>query len=67
MLAKKMKDLDMKETSSMSLLTNVLNMDDDFRATLPHNIPQHHPSLVTSHQNHGFVRYGRRVEDNENK
>ena len=57
MMAQKMKDLDMKETSSKSLLTNVLDMDDDFRATtLPHNLPQHHPSHVTSHQNPGFVR-----------
>ena len=57
MMAQKMKDLDMKETSSKSLLTNVLDMDDDFRATsLPQNIPLHHPSHVTSHQNPGFVR-----------
>ena len=56
-MAQKMKDLDMKETSSKSLLTNVLDMDDDFRTTtLPHNLPTHHPSHVTSHQNSAFVR-----------
>ena len=60
MMAQKMKDLDMKEMTSQSLLTNVLDIDDDFRATtLPHNIPLHHPSHVTSHQNPGFVRYNK--------
>ena len=33
LMAKKMKDLDMKETSSKSLLSNVLDMDDDFRSS----------------------------------
>ena len=32
MMANKMKELDMKENSSKSLLANVLDMDDDFRA-----------------------------------
>ena len=57
MMAQKMKDMDMKETSSKSLLTNVLDMDDDFRSsTLPSNIPKPHPSHVTSHQNNGIIR-----------
>ena len=48
----------MKETSSKSLLSNVLDMDDDFRnTTLPSSAnPVHHPSHVTGHQNAGFVR-----------
>ena len=57
MMANKMKELDMKETSSKSLLSNVLDMDDDFRkTTLPTNNPVHHPSHVSGHQNGGFVR-----------
>ena len=34
-----MKELDVKENSSKSLLANVLDMDDDFRpaSTMPHN------------------------------
>ena len=48
----------MKETSSKSLLSNVLDMDDDFRnTTLPTSNPVHHPSHVSGHQNGGFVRY----------
>ena len=59
MMQKKMKDLDMKETSSKSLLTNVLDMDDDFRnTTLPHNFFSQHPSHVTPSQNNsGILRY----------
>ena len=57
MMADKMKELDMKETSSKSLLSNVLDMDDDFRnTTLPTTNPVHHPSHVSGHQNGGFVR-----------
>ena len=57
MMANKMKELDMKETSSKSLLSNVSDMDDDFRkTTLPTNNPVHHPSHVSGHQNGGFVR-----------
>ena len=57
MMANKMKELDMKETSSKSLLSNVLDMDDDFRnTTLPTTNPVHHPSHVSGHQNGGFVR-----------
>ena len=59
MMAKKMKELDIKETSSKSLLSNVLDMDDDFRrSTLPRiasTIP--HPSHVTPSQNsQGILR-----------
>ena len=60
MMAKKMKELDIKETSSKSLLSNVLDMDDDFRrSTLPRmvtpSIP--HPSHVTPSQNNqGILR-----------
>ena len=58
MMANKMKELDMKETSSKSLLSNVLDMDDDFRnTTLPTANPVHHPSHVAGHQNGGFVRW----------
>ncbi|XP_059080785.1 neuronal acetylcholine receptor subunit alpha-7-like isoform X12 [Tigriopus californicus] len=47
MMQNKMKELDLKERSSKSLLANVLDMDDDFRpsSTLPHShIHPHHPS-----------------------
>ena len=58
MMANKMKELDMKETSSKSLLSNVLDMDDDFRnTTLPTTNVVHHPSHVAGHQNGGFVRW----------
>ncbi|XP_071743911.1 neuronal acetylcholine receptor subunit alpha-7 isoform X29 [Lepeophtheirus salmonis] len=45
LMQNKMKELDLKERSSKSLLANVLDMDDDFRpaSTLPHIHP-HHPS-----------------------
>ena len=62
MMANKMKELDMKETSSKSLLSNVLDMDDDFRnTTLPTTNPVHHPSHVAGHQNGGFVRWKLRI------
>ena len=58
MMANKMKELDMKETSSKSLLSNVLDMDDDFRnTTLPTTNIVHHPSHVAGHQIGGFVRW----------
>ena len=59
MMAKKMKELDIKETSSKSLLSNVLDMDDDFRSTTLPTVtaPVHHPSHVAGHQNAGFVRW----------
>ena len=48
MMQNKMKELDLKERSSKSLLANVLDMDDDLRpsSTLPGhaNIHPHHPS-----------------------
>lgn len=47
MMQNKMKELDLKERSSKSLLANVLDMDDDFRpsSTIPHShIHPHHPS-----------------------
>ena len=60
MMAKKMKELDIKETSSKSLLSNVLDMDDDFRrSTLPRILPVStpHPSHVTPSQNNqGILR-----------
>ena len=59
MMAKKMKELDIKETSSKSLLSNVLDMDDDFRrSTLPRISPATpHPSHVTPSQNNqGILR-----------
>lgn len=39
LMENKMKELDVKENSSKSLLANVLDMDDDFRpaSTMPHN------------------------------
>ena len=62
MMANKMKELDMKETSSKSLLSNVLDMDDDFRnTTLPTTNVVHHPSHVAGHQNGGFVRWKLRI------
>ena len=63
MMQKKMKDLDVKETSSKSLLTNVLDMDDDFRTTtLPHNFFSQHPSHVTPSQNtSGILRWVKQV------
>ena len=47
----KMKELDLKEKSSKSLLANVLDMDDDYRpsSTLPQVFPQHHHN---QHQQH---------------
>ena len=58
-MAKKMKELDIKETSSKSLLSNVLDMDDDFRrSTLPRiATPIPHPSHVRASQNNpGILR-----------
>ena len=56
-----MKELDLKEKSSKSLLANVLDMDDDFRpsSTLPHShVHPHHPSHAHPQQNNGgFIRY----------
>ena len=54
----KMKELDLKEKSSKSLLANVLDMDDDYRpsSTLPQNHAQHHPSHASQSKNGGFMR-----------
>jgi len=61
MMQNKMKELDLKEKSSKSLLANVLDMDDDFRpsSTLPHShVHPHHPSHAhpPQHNNGGFIR-----------
>ena len=52
MMQNKMKELDLKERSSKSLLANVLDMDDDLRpsSTLPGHahIQPHHPSHAHS-------------------
>ena len=46
MMQNKMKELDLKEKSSKSLLANVLDIDDNFRSsTLPHGVSSH-PSHV---------------------
>jgi hypothetical protein len=62
MMQNKMKELDLKEKSSKSLLANVLDMDDDFRpsSTLPHShVHPHHPSHAQPQQNNGgFIRSG---------
>ena len=69
MMQNKMKELDLKEKSSKSLLANVLDMDDDFvpSSQLPHphthiHAHQHQPAgqnNVTQPQqkNGGFIRY----------
>ena len=48
----KMKELDLKEKSSKSLLANVLDMDDDFvpSSSLPAHPPAHQ-------KNGGFIRW----------
>ena len=48
----KMKELDLKEKSSKSLLANVLDMDDDFVPSS--SLPTHPP---THQKNGGFIRY----------
>ena len=61
MMQNKMKELDLKEKSSKSLLANVLDMDDDYRpnSTMSgHNnsgLP-HHPSHASQQKNGGFIR-----------
>ena len=47
----KMKELDLKEKSSKSLLANVLDMDDDFVPSS--SLPTHPP---THQKNGGFIR-----------
>ena len=48
----KMKELDLKEKSSKSLLANVLDMDDDFVPSS--SLPTHPP---THQKNGGFIRW----------
>ena len=50
MMQSKMKQLDLKETSSKSLLANVLDMDDDYR-------PNHRKNIQISTVNRTFYRY----------
>ena len=50
MIQSKMKELDMKETSSKSLLANVLDMDDDYR-------PNNRSNIQISTVNNTFYRY----------
>ena len=50
MMQSKMKQLDLKETSSKSLLANVLDMDDDYR-------PTHKKNIQISTVNRTFYRY----------
>ena len=61
MMQNKMKELDLKEKSSKSLLANVLDMDDDFvpSSSLPHShVHPHHPGHGQPGQqkNGGFIR-----------
>ena len=60
LMENKMKELDMKENSSKSLLANVLDMDDDFRpaSTIPHNhvYPQMANPVNMMKNNGGFFR-----------
>merc|ERR1740128_521481 len=59
MMQNKMKELDLKEKSSKSLLANVLDMDDDFipSSSLPHShVHPHHPG-------HGQPSQQKKMED----
>jgi len=58
MMQNKMKELDLKEKSSKSLLANVLDMDDDFvpSSSLPHSHVHPHPHQQTQQKNGGFIR-----------
>lgn len=49
MMQSKMKELDLKETSSKSLLANVLDMDDDYR-------PKRNINISTINSNSAFCR-----------
>ena len=48
MMQNKMKELDLKERSSKSLLANVLDMDDDFK-TSPSLPPAHFSPQLSNH------------------
>ena len=51
LIQNKMKEMDMKENSSKSLLANVLDMDDDFRPSpLNHHVFPQTPHLPKSSQ-----------------
>ena len=52
MMQSKMKELDLKETSSKSLLANVLDMDDDYR-------PNNRKNIQISTVNRTFYRYAK--------
>ena len=64
MMQNKMKELDLKEKSSKSLLANVLDMDDDFvpSSSLPHSHLHHQHSTAANQtqtgqqKNGGFIR-----------
>ena len=57
LMENKLKELDVKENSSKSLLANVLDMDDDFRpaSTIPHD-PQVANPVNIMKNNGGFCR-----------
>jgi len=65
MMHNKMKELDLKEKSSKSLLANVLDMDDDFVPTsgMPHN--HHQPGQQNLQKNGGFIRVSGSVTGND--
>jgi len=70
MMQNKMKELDLKEKSSKSLLANVLDMDDDFvpSSSLPHShVHPHHPGHGQPGQqkNGGFIRVSGNVPPSE--
>ena len=62
MMQNKMKELDLKEKSSKSLLANVLDMDDDFvpSSTMPHihshNNSNNQNANAGQQKNGGFIR-----------
>ena len=74
MMQNKMKELDLKEKSSKSLLANVLDMDDDFvpSSQLPHphthiHAHQHQPGGQNNvsqpqQKNGGFIRYSNNTQ-----
>jgi len=70
MMQNKMKELDLKEKSSKSLLANVLDMDDDFvpSSSLPHShVHPHHPGhgQPSQQKNGGFIRVSGNVPPSE--
>jgi len=71
MMQNKMKELDLKEKSSKSLLANVLDMDDDFvpSSTMPHihshNNSNNQNANAGQQKNGGFIRVSSNVPTNE--